>query len=148
MHENSEDGRHVVLMKGAPERVLERCTHAMVDGKVVELTKGERANVVRQQESLSSNGLRCLGFAELELDAGAYAGEYRYVAEDDATYSPNFPIGDEKNESRDEDGRAQNPLSRRGLVFLGLMALIDPPRPAVRGAVEKCKTAGIKVRRI
>ena len=35
--------------------------------------------------------------------------------------------------------------SKPGLVFLGLMALIDPPRPAVPGAVAKCKTAGIKV---
>ena len=25
------------------------------------------------------------------------------------------------------------------------MALVDPPRPAVPAAVEKCKTAGIKV---
>lgn len=31
-------------------------------------------------------------------------------------------------------------------MFLGLMALIDPPREAVPGAVGKCKTAGIKVR--
>ena len=30
-------------------------------------------------------------------------------------------------------------------MILGLMALIDPPRPAILGAVEKCKTAGIKV---
>lgn len=30
-------------------------------------------------------------------------------------------------------------------MFLGLMALIDPPREAVPGAVHKCKTAGIKV---
>lgn len=39
-----------------------------------------------------------------------------------------------------------HPKSKEGLVFLGLMALIDPPREAVPGAVGKCKTAGIKVR--
>ncbi|CAN0232798.1 unnamed protein product, partial [Laminaria digitata] len=39
-----------------------------------------------------------------------------------------------------------HPKSKEGLVFLGLMALIDPPREAVPGAVNKCKTAGIKVR--
>ncbi|CAM9409721.1 unnamed protein product, partial [Hapterophycus canaliculatus] len=38
-----------------------------------------------------------------------------------------------------------HPKSKEGLVFLGLMALIDPPREAVPGAVGKCKTAGIKV---
>lgn len=29
--------------------------------------------------------------------------------------------------------------------FVGLMALIDPPRPNVPDAVEKCRSAGIKV---
>ena len=31
------------------------------------------------------------------------------------------------------------------LCFLGLMALIDPPRAAVPDAVEKCRRAGIKI---
>ena len=145
IHENSKNGQHAVLMKGAPERVLDRCTHAMIDGKVVELTQEERMNIVRQQESLSSNGLRCLGFAELELDPNGYNNDCKYVADSDDTYSPNFPIGDKQDDSKDKNGREQNPISCNGLVFLGIMALIDPPRPAVLGAVEKCKTAGIKV---
>ena len=145
VHEQSENGQHVVLMKGAPERILDRCTHAMIDGKVVELTQEERANIVRQQEALSSNGLRCLGFAELELDRNVYTNNYNYIANDDDTFSPNFPIGDKQDDSSDKNGLVQNRISCQGLVFLGIMALIDPPRPAVLGAVEKCKTAGIKV---
>ena len=31
------------------------------------------------------------------------------------------------------------------MVFVGLQAMMDPPRPDAKGAVEKCKTAGIKV---
>ncbi len=33
----------------------------------------------------------------------------------------------------------------KDMVFVGLQAMIDPPRKEVREAVDKCKTAGIKV---
>jgi sodium/potassium-transporting ATPase subunit alpha len=39
----------------------------------------------------------------------------------------------------------KHPNSDAGLTYVGMMALIDPPRPAVPPAVSKCKTAGIKV---
>src|SRR5690242_20223123 len=32
-----------------------------------------------------------------------------------------------------------------GFTFLGLVSLIDPPRPTVPAAVAKCRDAGIKV---
>ncbi len=35
--------------------------------------------------------------------------------------------------------------SERGLIFLGLMGMMDPPREEVKEAVRKCSVAGIKV---
>jgi Ca2+-transporting ATPase len=45
----------------------------------------------------------------------------------------------EKLQALEESG------SERGLVFLGLMGLMDPPREEVKDAVQKCYDAGIKV---
>jgi len=36
-------------------------------------------------------------------------------------------------------------IMQRGLRFLGLVSLVDPPRQEVPGAIAQCKRAGIKV---
>lgn len=40
--------------------------------------------------------------------------------------------------------RGSESQAERDLMFIGLMALIDPPRPEVREAVARCRTAGIR----
>ncbi len=39
-------------------------------------------------------------------------------------------------------------VSEEGLIFLGFIGMIDPPRDGVREAIKKCKDAGIKVKMI
>lgn len=46
-------------------------------------------------------------------------------------------VSDEINSSAEE--------IEKNLIFLGLAAMMDPPRPEVEEAVKKCKEAGIKV---
>lgn len=46
-------------------------------------------------------------------------------------------FGPEKQAITEED--------ERNLIFLGIVSLMDPPRPEVRGALETCRRAGIKV---
>mmetsp|Transcript_10671 Transcript_10671/g.18846 ORF Transcript_10671/g.18846 Transcript_10671/m.18846 type:complete len:1330 (+) Transcript_10671:129-4118(+) len=150
---NQEDGTNagprVVLMKGAPERVLIRCDKVNLNGRVVELTDELRAKIEEHQVTMSANGLRVLGFAELELDVNQYPCDYKFNdGQDEDKSTPNFPLGEFAMEAEREKNPPKLPVhdaSMQGLIFIGLMALIDPPRPAVPGAVEKCKTAGIKV---
>ena len=139
IHKIQDDGPLTALMKGAPERVLARCSHVLLDGVVTPMTPEERESIEQQQEALSRNGLRCLGFAERELSSKEYPEDYSFNAGDEDYDTPNFPLGES------EDTPNAHPRSKIGLVFLGLMALIDPPRPAVPPAVTKCKTAGVKV---
>lgn len=43
----------------------------------------------------------------------------------------------------EESYRAEN--IERNLVFLGLMAMMDPPRPEVEAAIKTCRQAGIRI---
>ena len=70
-------------------------------------------------EKMGGMGERVLGFGQLRLDG--FAKGFAFDAEE-----VNFPT--------------------EGLVFVGLMSLIDPPRAAVPDAVAKCRSAGIKVK--
>lgn len=128
IHETEEaDPRYLLVMKGAPERILDRCDRIMINGEDLEMTEDYKAKFTHAYETLGGMGERVLGFAHLHLDAEKYPKGFAFD-----TDNMNFPSGDLKG-------------GEQGLVFVGLMAMIDPPRAAVPDAVAKCRSAGIKV---
>ncbi|KAJ3627918.1 hypothetical protein MTP99_015257 [Tenebrio molitor] len=114
-----QDGRCLMVMKGAPERILARCTKICLNKETKELSDDLRRICDQACINLAEKGERVLGFCDLLLDE-SYTKDYPFRAE-----PPNFP--------------------RRELRFVGFMSLIDPPRPQVPDAVTRCKTAGIRV---
>ena len=118
--EDKSDKRYLLVMKGAPERILARCSTIIVDGDEKELTEDWKDAFNSAYMELGGLGERVLGFCDFILDAEEYPVGYPFDADD-----VNFPI--------------------EGLRFCGLMSMIDPPRAAVPDAVAKCRSAGIKV---
>merc|ERR1712223_378436 len=114
------NGQHVMVMKGAPERILERCSYIVNKGSVDKLNEGWEKNFNDAYMTLGGLGERVLGFCHLELDPEQYPFGYAFDTE-----AENFPMTD--------------------LTFVGLISMIDPPRAAVPDAVNKCRSAGIKV---
>jgi Ca2+-transporting ATPase len=112
----SADGRIIAFMKGAPEVVLQLCTHILKGGSVKRLTKREMKVILSINEQMASEALRVLGVAYRELD-----------------FDPNSLGGEKAHE-----------LIEGGLIFLGLLGMIDPPREEAKLANEKCMRAGIK----
>jgi Ca2+-transporting ATPase len=56
-------------MKGAPETVLERCTHILENGKEVKLTQAKIDRVLQVNEQLAGNALRVLAMAYKRLSS-------------------------------------------------------------------------------
>jgi len=98
----------VAYTKGAPEKIIERCTRALQGGQAGAFAVDQILDVA---ERMAADGLRVIGMAYRNWDG---------VPE---------PL---KSEELEKD-----------LIFLGLVAMIDPPRPEVAEAVRLCKTAGI-----
>merc|ERR1719318_2379294 len=117
--DKSIDG-YLLVMKGAPERILERCSTIVVNGKEMPMTAQWKAAFETAYMELGGLGERVLGFCDFMLPADKYPTGYPFDPDEE-----NFPLD--------------------GLRFVGLMSMIDPPRAAVPDAVLKCRSAGIKV---
>jgi sodium/potassium-transporting ATPase subunit alpha len=122
IHELMDDPNnpYLLVMKGAPERILERCSTILIDGKDKPMNEAERTAFNTAYDELGGMGERVLGFCDYALPKEEFPLGFPFNAEEE-----NFPL--------------------TGLRFVGLMAMIDPPRAAVPDAVAKCRSAGIKV---
>jgi len=122
-NDNNPDLPKMLLMKGAPERIWNRCKHILINGEVENITDEITATYTADLRKLMFQGERVLGLCCLDLDAQKYPDGFEFNTGDADEY--NFPLDN--------------------MVFIGLVALIDPPRAAVPGAVLLCQKAGIKV---
>ncbi len=107
------DGGARILLKGAPDRLLDRCQNQ----RAAEGTEALDRDFWEQQiEALSDEGLRVLAAAVREVDASH---------------------GELTLDDLEQD-----------MVFLGLVGIIDPPRPEAIEAIKACHAAGIRVKMI
>lgn len=97
----------VQLVKGAPEQILEVCSHWRGPDGTAPLGEEDRAQIEQAYADLAERGLRVIALAR------------RVVTQ---------------AEVREED-----------LEFVGIVGMVDPPRPEVRGAIRACTNAGVRV---
>ena len=60
------NGKETCYMKGAPERVLERCNSVLENGKIKPLTAQKKKQIYNYIESMSNRALRCIAAAYKE----------------------------------------------------------------------------------
>ncbi|TGO65112.1 hypothetical protein BCON_0004g01130 [Botryotinia convoluta] len=111
-----------LLVKGAPENVINRCTHTLVgsNGKRVPLTETLEKLLLKEVVEYGNRGLRVIALASVE-DVGSNP------LLKSATTTTEYTQLEQK------------------LTLLGLVGMLDPPRPEVAGSIRKCKEAGIRV---
>ena len=120
IHEQDGQNGYLLVMKGAPERILERCSTIVVNGQELPLSDDWKVKFETAYMELGGLGERVLGFCDVQLPTNKFPSGYPFNPDD-----VNFPLDN--------------------LRFVGLISMIDPPRAAVPDAVSKCRSAGIKV---
>lgn len=58
-----EEGRKRCYVKGAPERIIDRCKYIIINDRVMEFTFEIRRKVLKEVENMSYNALRCIAAA-------------------------------------------------------------------------------------
>lgn len=111
---NDGQGTYLMFTKGSPELVLERCHSLQAGDRTEVLTDEQRTDILRHNNQMAGAGLRVLGFAYKPLDA--------------------VP----------DDGVEASEATEQELVWLGLVGMLDAPRPEVLDAVQRCRNAGIR----
>ncbi|KAH8844864.1 hypothetical protein MCOR27_002089 [Pyricularia oryzae] len=111
-----------LLVKGAPESILDRCSHALVgaDAKKVAMNAKLSALLMKEVVDYGNRGLRVIALAAI----------------DDVSGNPLI---------KKAKTTAEYAQLEQNMTLLGLVGMLDPPRPEVPESIRKCKDAGIRI---
>lgn len=103
-----------VHTKGAPDILLDRCSMILTDEGIKPLSQEYIETINNSYGKMAAGALRVLAFAYKDLESAP-------SAEDITSH-----------------------IIENGLIFAGLVGMIDPPREEAFDAVQTCRTAGIR----
>ncbi|GBP75192.1 hypothetical protein EVAR_88797_1 [Eumeta japonica] len=120
IHRMHDSDSFYLIMKGAPEIVLEHCALVATNDEPQMLTPIVKRELKSYFIKLANMGERVIGYADLHLSSTTYPPNYKFDTE-----QRNFPI--------------------TNLMFVGALSMIDPPRENIEKSIDMCREAGIKV---
>ncbi len=115
-------GARLAYMKGAPEIIFAKCTRILHQGQAVQFDARFRRLAQDSYELMAARGERVLALASKTIDAPE---------------NNQIDNADESDQTDDAD--------ESDFIYLGMVGMLDPPRPEIAEAIEKCRTAGIRV---
>ncbi|KAF2753733.1 calcium-transporting ATPase [Pseudovirgaria hyperparasitica] len=135
--------KDVAYIKGAIERVLDRCdTYITAAGREVVLDEPRRKEALQAAEAMAQDGLRVLGFASGPLRSYARSNASTLSVRS-GSGTPHHNRGDRSPHSLGELPNDEDLY--RGLAFAGLVGMSDPPRKGVDKSIRRLVAGGVKV---
>lgn len=113
---SSEQGKHLLVCKGAVEELLSICSHAQYQGKIVPLDASVRMEGQLVTQNLNEDGFRVIAVAYKEIP----------IPQDNA---PEYGAKDECD-----------------LILVGYLAFLDPPKDSAIEAIAALQDIGVTVK--
>ena len=133
------DSQLTIFLKGAPERILTRCSKILINNEEVDFTDELREEVNEANKTFGGLGERVLAFAKCSLPADKFTKDYQFDMKSWKEW------GLDANKSYSDYAEQPGTFPMHGLTLVGVVSLNDPPRTNVDLSVSKCRSAGIKV---
>ncbi|XP_076364267.1 calcium-transporting ATPase sarcoplasmic/endoplasmic reticulum type-like isoform X2 [Tachypleus tridentatus] len=110
-----------MFVKGAPEGVLDRCTHVRIGNRKIPITNSIKKKILETTRHYGTgrDTLRCLALATID--------------------EPQSP------EDMDLVDSTKFYLYETNMTFVGVVGMLDPPRKEVFDSIQECRAAGIRV---
>lgn len=131
----SGDERALLITKGAPDLLLDRCVAENTASGERELTDGDRLRWRERIESLADRAMRTLAVARRPVP-DTPVPDPSVTFETDVRYLPERPTAVVTDSPEDLE---------TALTLLGVVGIIDPPRPGAAESVARARRAGIRV---
>jgi len=133
------DSQLTIFLKGAPERILTRCSKILINNEEVDFTNELREEVNEANKTFGGLGERVLAFAKCSLPADKFTKDYQFDMKAWKEW------GLDANRSYSDYAEQPGTFPMHDLTLVGVVSLNDPPRTNVDLSVSKCRSAGIKV---
>ncbi len=111
------NGKYLAITKGAPDVLIKKCTHINQETSIDNFRQSDLSN--SQTQTIQNENLK---MAQKALRVLGVA--YKYLE--------NLPT------------KLDQEVIENNMTFVGLIGMIDPPRPGVKEAINTCRKAGIK----
>ena len=111
------NGKYLAITKGAPDVLIKKCTHINQETSIDNFRQSGLSN--SQTQTIQNENLK---MAQKALRVLGVA--YKYLE--------NLPT------------KLDQEVIENNMTFVGLIGMIDPPRPGVKEAINTCRKAGIK----
>ena len=113
----------IAFTKGAVDSIVGVCQYVWHEDQLKRMDDGWQSRIAAAHEKLAGSGMRVLGVAFRTLDVAPSAADNEKTNRWDT-----WPTEDIVQD----------------LIFVGMLSMIDPPRPEVAESVARCRSAGIR----